>query len=68
MKNGNLAGLVYDKAVRKEIEEEIAAKYIKRIDYLIGANNELFHELVKCEQEKKRYASMADNITLDDNY
>ena len=64
MKNGNLAGLVYDKAVRKEIEEEIAAKYIKRIDYLIGANNELFHKLEQCEKEKKTFAVLADNVTL----
>ena len=64
----HLAGLVYEKGLRKQIEEEVRSKYIKRIDYLIGANNELYHELEKCEQEKRRYASMADNIKLDDNY
>ena len=64
----HLAGLVYEKGLRKQIEEEVRSKYIKLIDYLIGANNELYHELEKCEEEKRRYASMADNIKLDDNY
>ena len=67
-KHQHLAGLVYEKGLRKQIEEEVRFKYIKRIDYLIGANNELYHELEKCEEEKRRYASMADNIKLDDNY
>ena len=64
----HLASLVYEKGLREQIEEEVRSKYIKRIDYLIGANNELYHELEKCEEEKRRYASMADNIKLDDNY
>ena len=64
MKNGNLAGLVYDKAVREEIEEEISSRYEKRIEYLIGANNELFHELERCEEEKKTFAAIADNVIL----
>ena len=67
-KHQHLAGLVYEKGLRKQIEEEVRSKYIKRSDYLIGANNELDHELEKCEEEKRRYASMADNIKLDDNY
>jgi hypothetical protein len=67
-KHQHLAGLVYEKGLRKQIEEEVRSKYIKRIDYLIGANNELYHELEKCEEEKRRYASMADSIKLDDNY
>ena len=67
-KHQHLAGLVYEKGLRLKIEEEIRSKYVKRIDYLIGANNELYHELEKCEEEKRRYASMADNIKLDDNY
>ena len=67
-KHRHLAGLVYEKGLRNKIEEEVRSKYIKRIDYLIGANNELYHELEKCEEEKRRYASMADNIKLDDNY
>ena len=64
MKNGNLAELVGDKAVREEIEEEISSRYEKRIEYLIGANNELFHELERCEEEKKTFAAIADNVIL----
>ena len=64
MKNGNLAELVGDKAVREEIEEEISSRYEKRIEYLIGANNELFHKLEQCEKEKKTFAVLADNVTL----
>ena len=67
-KNSSLAVSIYVLAMRKQIEEELESKYSKRIDYLIGANNELYHELEKCEEEKRRYASMADNIKLDDNY
>ena len=58
----------HEDALRHKIEEEVQTKYLKRIDYLVSANNELYHELEKCEQEKRRYASMADNIKLDDNY
>ena len=69
-----LAELVYEKGAREEIEEEISSRvedeleeYEKRIDYLIGANNELFHELERCEKEKKTFAAIADNITLNDD-
>jgi hypothetical protein len=34
---------------RKQIEEEIKAKYVSRIDYLVGANNELYRDLLKAE-------------------
>ena len=40
-----LAELVYNKAIREEIESRITAKYLKRIDYLVEANNELMREL-----------------------
>ena len=60
----HLAALVYDMAVREKIEEEISFRYEKRIDYLIGANNELFHELERCEKEKKTFAAIADNVIL----
>ena len=40
-----LAELVYNKAIREDIEKRITAKYEKRIDYLVGANNELMKEL-----------------------
>ena len=44
-----LATLVYDKALRKQIEERVKSKYIKRIEYLVGANNELMKELEQYE-------------------
>ena len=44
-----LAELVYNKAIREEIEERIKDRYLKRINYLVGANNELMNEL---EQQK----------------
>ena len=46
-----LATVVYIHAMRKEIEEEVKSKYSKRIDYLVGANNELMKELEQCESE-----------------
>ena len=42
---------VYIHALRKEIEEEVHSKYWKRINYLVGANNELMKELERCESE-----------------
>jgi len=47
----HLATLVYAKALRKQIEERVEAKYLKRIDYLVNANNELMYELEQCESE-----------------
>ena len=44
-----LAALVYDKALRKQIEERVKSKYLKRIEYLVGANNELMKELEQYE-------------------
>jgi hypothetical protein len=56
-----LAELVYNKAIReeirKEIEERIKSKYLKRIDYLVGANNELMKELEQYER-----VSMAEKV------
>ena len=40
-----LAVLVYVQAMKKHVEETVEAKYLKRIDYLVGANNELMREL-----------------------
>ena len=45
-----LAVLVYDKALREQIGERIKSKYIKRIEYLVGANNELMKELEQYER------------------
>jgi len=60
----HLAALVYEEGMKKKIEEEMRSKYEKRINYLIGANNELFHKLEQCEKEKERFASIAANIIL----
>ena len=46
-----LATLVYIHAMKKQIEEEVKSKYEKRIEYLVGANNELMNELEQCESE-----------------
>ena len=50
-KHRHLASLVYDIALRKQIEEEVEFKYLKRIDHLVNANNELMYELEQCEKE-----------------
>ena len=47
----HLAALVYAKALKKQIEERVTAKYLKRIDHLVNANNELINELEQCESE-----------------
>ena len=47
----HLAALVYDIALKKQIEERVEAKYSKRIEYLVNANNELMNELEQCESE-----------------
>ena len=47
----HLAALVYDIALKKQIEERVEAKYSKRIDHLVNANNELMDELEQCEKE-----------------
>ena len=79
-----------EEVIRQQIEEEIfqdrnvffekklqevTEKYLKRIDYLVGANNELMRELILCEQElttNKDYISIpnkwADNIVLEENF
>ena len=46
-----LATLVYIHAMKKQIEEEVRSKYLKRIEYLVNANNELMYELEQCELE-----------------
>ena len=79
----------HEEVIRQQIEEEIfqeknvffekklqeaTEKYLKRIDYLVGANNELMRELKLCEQEltNKDYISIpnkwADNIILEENF
>ena len=51
-----LAVLVYVQAMKKQIE----AKYLKRIDYLVGANNELANELEKYEKIWGTYETAND--------
>ena len=79
----------HEEVIRHQIEEEIfqdknvffekklqevTEKYLKRIDYLVGANNELMRELTLCEQEltNKDYVSIpnkvADCIILEENF
>ena len=79
----------HEEVLRQQIEEEIfqeknvffekklqeaTEKYVKRIDYLVGANNELMRELTLCEQEltHKDYISIpnkvADCIILEENF
>ena len=46
----SLAELCYNKALKENIEKEITAKYEKRINYLVGCNNELMKELEQYER------------------
>ena len=46
----HLAALVYDIGMKKQIEERVEAKYSKRIEYLVNANNELMYELEQYER------------------
>ena len=50
-KHSQLAVSVYVHAMKKQIEERVEAKYSKRIEYLVNANNELMYELEQCELE-----------------
>ena len=63
-KNSPLAVSIYVLAMRQKIEEELKSKYSKRIDYLVGANNELARELERCEKERAQMAEIADSILL----
>ena len=47
----SLAELVYIKAIEEQIEKRITSKYKSRINYLVGANNELMKELEQYESE-----------------
>ena len=59
----SLAELCYNKAIRKEIEERVESKYLKRIDYLVGANNELMKELEQWERVGKRLEKATETDT-----
>ena len=84
----------HEEVIRQQIEEEIfngknvffdnklkeaTEKYTERIEYLVGANNELMRELVKCEAELEQINkamdgcvsipnSSADVIVLEENF
>ena len=53
--HNHLAALVYVKAIKEQIEKRVESKfkaqYLKRIEDLVGANNELMNELEQCESE-----------------
>jgi len=52
----NLATLVYTKA----IEDRLKSKYLKRIDYLVCANNELIQEL-------EHYETLCEKLNFENN-
>ena len=58
-----LATLVYILAMRKEIEKEVESRYSKRIDYLVGANNELMKELEQWERVGTRLEKATNETT-----
>ena len=41
----------HEDMLKQKIEEEIHAKYNKRINYLVGANNELMRDLIALEKK-----------------
>ena len=67
MNKNRLAALVYEEGLREKLKEDIRSSYVKRIDYLIGANNELMRELERCEAEKETFAAIADSVLLEDD-
>ena len=56
----------------RQHEQQLTEKYLKRIDYLVGANNELARELARVESEKEGNVSVpnatADRILLEENF
>ena len=60
-----LATLVYVLAMRKEIEKEVESRYTKRIEYLVGANNELMKEL---EHWENVIITVSKESALDEHY
>ena len=69
----------HEDALRKQIEEEVQIKYLKRIDYLVGGNNELASMLKiaedRCRELEKNGEgcihipnATADCIVLEENF
>ena len=59
----NLASLVYNKGLREQIKEYWKEKYEQRINYLVGANNELMSELEQYERARKIDELAPDEVT-----
>ena len=59
-----LAELVYVQAIKEDIERRITSKYLKRINYLIGANNQLMKELEQWERVGKRLEKATNDVPL----
>ena len=58
-----LARLVYDKGLATKLKEHYKAKYQQRINYLVGANNELMQELEQWERVRKLDELAPDEVT-----
>ena len=61
--HNHLAALVYIKAIKEQIEKEVKSKYSKRIEYLVGANNELMKELEQWERVGTRLEKATNETT-----
>ena len=70
MKNNDTQQLgisVYIHALKKQIEKEVESRYSKRIEYLVGANNELMKELEQWERVGKRLEKPLWKTTMKEN-
>ena len=65
--HNHLAALVYIKAIKEQIEKEVEskfkAKYLKRIEHLVGAHNELMKELEQWERVGTRLEKATNETT-----
>ena len=66
--HSQLAVSVYVLALKKQIEEEVKSRYSKRIDYLVGANNELMNELEQWERVGKRLEKPLWKTAMEERY
>ena len=63
--HSQLAVSIYIHALKKQIEKEVESRYTKRIEYLVGANNELMKELEHWENE---IITVSKESALDEHY
>jgi|TARA_B110000263_G_scaffold247191_1_gene259575 hypothetical protein len=56
-----LARLAYDKGLKQAIKKHYKDKYEKRIDYLVGFNNQLMAELEQWERVGERLEKATDD-------